>query len=147
MITYDPMCLANCLVAWSYSNVKTQPKNCFRMKMATTFLYRLLSALLIVLSTGRAVSQENRSYKIFQFPANRIPVIDGKSDDWKMVPGDYTVGMNQLWDDSKKHTNSDPANLDVKVTVGWIKGMNRLYFLYEAHDNYWDFSLSDLHLY
>ena len=45
-----------------------------------------------------------------------------------MVPGDYTVGMNQLWDDSKKHTNSDPANLDVKVTVGWIKGMNRLYF-------------------
>ena len=115
------------------------------MKMATTFLYRLLPALLIVLSTGRAVSQENRSYKIFQFPANRIPVIDGKSDDWKMVPGDYTVGMNQLWDDSKKHTNSDPANLDVKVTVGWIKGMNRLYFLYEAYDNYWDFSLSDLH--
>ena len=34
----------------------------------------------------------------------------------------------------------DPANLDVKVKVGWVKGQNHLYFLYEASDNYWDFA-------
>jgi hypothetical protein len=39
----------------------------------------------------------------------------------------------------------DPANLDVKVRVGWVKGLNHLYFLYEASDNYWDFSREDLH--
>jgi hypothetical protein len=39
----------------------------------------------------------------------------------------------------------DPKDLDVKVKVGWVKGLNRLYFLYEAYDNYWDFSRPDLH--
>ena len=26
------------------------------------------------------------------------------------------------------------------MKVGWVKGLNRLYFLYEAYDNYWDFA-------
>ena len=39
----------------------------------------------------------------------------------------------------------DPKDLDVKVKVGWVKGLNRLYVLYEAYDNYWDFSRLDLH--
>ena len=34
----------------------------------------------------------------------------------------------------------DPKDLDIKVKVGWVKGLNRLYFLYEAYDNYWDFA-------
>lgn len=33
----------------------------------------------------------------------------------------------------------------MSVKVGWVKGMNRLYFLYEAYDDYWDFSRPDLH--
>ena len=106
---------------------------------------RLVFLLLFFICTVHSFSQDNRSYKIFQFPANRIPVIDGKSDDWKIVPDNYTVGNDQLWDDSRKHDKADPKNLDVKVKVGWVKGMNRLYFLYEAYDNYWDFSLTDLH--
>ncbi|WP_432713844.1 PKD domain-containing protein [Pedobacter sp.] len=91
-----------------------------------------------------SIGQEKRSYQVFQFPANKIPVIDGNAVDWNLVPESYSIGMDQLWDDSKKHT-ANAANLDVKVKVGWVKGMNRLYFLYEAYDDYWDFSLSDLH--
>ncbi len=90
-------------------------------------------------------AQEKRSYKIFQFPSNQIPRIDGNGDDWNIVPDSFTVGMDQLWDDSGKHEKADPKNLDVKVKVGWVKGMSRLYFLYEAYDDYWDFSLPGLH--
>lgn len=25
------------------------------------------------------------------------------------------------------------------VRVGWVKGINKLYFLYEAYDDFWDF--------
>lgn len=105
---------------------------------------RLLLLLFCFLGT-RSAAQEKRSYKIFQFPANMIPHIDGKGSDWKIVPDDYTIGMDQLWDDSRKHEKADPKNLEVSVKVGWVKGMNRLYFLYEAYDNYWDFTLPDLH--
>jgi hypothetical protein len=74
-----------------------------------------------------------------------IPRIDGNADDWAMVPEDYAIGIDQLVDDTGKFKAPDKTNLDVHVKVGWVKGLNRLYFLYEAYDNYWDFSRSDLH--
>ena len=57
-----------------------------------------------------------------------------------MVPDSYAIGMDQLVDDTNKDRKPDPKDLDVKVKVGWVKGLNRLYFLYEAYDNYWDFA-------
>jgi len=92
-----------------------------------------------------ANAQEDRGFKVYQFPANMIPRIDGKTDDWDDFPAEYIVGTNELWDDSGKYPKPDPKNLDVKVRVAWVKGMNRLYFLYEAYDDYWDFSLTGLH--
>ena len=33
----------------------------------------------------------------------------------------------------------------MNVRVGWVKGLNRLYFLYESYDDFWDFNKTDLH--
>ena len=74
-----------------------------------------------------------------------MPRIDGNVDDWAMVPERYAIGMDQLIDADRKHAAPDPKNLDVRVRVGWVEGLNRLYFLYEAYDDYWDFARSDLH--
>ncbi len=81
---------------------------------------------------------------MFQFPANQIPRIDGKVEDWAIVPESYAIGMDQL-KDTVNQTPMDRKDLDVKVRVGWVPGLNRLYFLYEAYDNYWDFRRPDLH--
>ena len=86
-----------------------------------------------------------RMFKIFQFPPDKIPRIDGDADDWDMVPDSFAIGMDQLHDDNKRMLKPDPKNLDAKVKIGWVKGENRLNFLYQAYDNYWDFSLPDLH--
>jgi hypothetical protein len=77
-----------------------------------------------------------------------IPRIDGNDDDWAMVPDSYAIGMDQLVDTEAPAgtvTPRDPKKLDVKVKVGWVKGLNRLYFLYEANKDYWDFSAPGLH--
>ena len=50
-----------------------------------------------------------------------------------------------MHDDEHKHAAPDPKDLDIQVKVGWVKGLNRLYFLYEAYDNYWDFADPGLH--
>jgi hypothetical protein len=105
------------------------------------FIIQLLLLLLMV----NGWAQEDRGYKIYQFPANMIPRIDGNPDDWADFPNEYIVGTDQLWDDSKHYPAVDPKNLDVKVKVAWVKGLNRLYFLYEAYDDYWDFTLPGLH--
>ena len=92
-----------------------------------------------------SLSQGDNFYKIFQFPSNMIPRIDGNTDDWAIVPDDYAIGVDKLVDDNKKYSFCDTNNLNVKVKVGWVKGLNKLFFLYEAYDNYWDFSRTDLH--
>jgi len=112
------------------------------------FNWRILLHLACFIYSGSLIAQDKRSFKIFQFPAHMIPTIDGSADDWKIVDASYNIGIDQLWDDredSVRHRFSDPSNLEVNVKVGWVKGLNRLYFLYEAYDNYWDFSLPTLH--
>ena len=84
-------------------------------------------------------------FKVFQFPADKIPRIDGDDSDWEIVPESYSIGLAQMKDDEKKHATPDPKDLDVHVKVGWVKGLNRLYFLYEAYDNFWDFADPGLH--
>jgi PKD domain len=111
---------------------------------------KLFRALLVALAAmvclpTLALERTNVTFKIFQFPQNMIPRIDGNTNDWAMVPEDYAIGMDQLVDDEGGHTNANPKELDVKVKVGWVKGQNRLYFLYEAYKSYWDFSRPDLH--
>lgn len=114
------------------------------------FRSRLLWCLLI-LSSGaiafpaRALDHTNAPFKIFQFPADKIPTIDGDTNDWNIVPDSYAIGIDQLTDDSGKHKQPDLNDLNVRVRVGWVKGLNRLYFLYEADDDYWDFSEPGLH--
>lgn len=84
-------------------------------------------------------AQEDRGYKIFQFPPDQIPCIDGNNSDWNIFPEVYMINTSHLREDLNSY-QTDPRNLKVKVRVGWVKGFNRLYFLYEAYDNYWDFA-------
>ena len=91
-----------------------------------------------------ALERPETTFKIFQFPANMIPRVDGDPGDWNMVPSGYAIGTDQL-KDTVHDSPIDKTDLDVTVRVGWVKGLNRLYFLYEAYDDYWDFSHRDLH--
>ncbi|MBK8504109.1 MAG: PKD domain-containing protein [Saprospiraceae bacterium] len=69
-----------------------------------------------------------------------MPSIDGNPDDWSIVPNSYRYGTGELNDtEDGMGAMIDPADLNVEVTIGWVKGLNRIYFLYKAYDDYWDF--------
>jgi hypothetical protein len=86
-----------------------------------------------------ATARNGKEFKIFQFTRDQMPRIDGKTDDWEIVPEDYIYGSDLLRDTEDGNDVPEPADIDVKVRVGWVKDLNRLYFLYEAYDNFWDF--------
>ncbi len=87
-----------------------------------------------------ATAREGQVFKIYQFSPENMPHIDGKKMDWDRVPDDYTYGTSYLKDTEDGHgVDIDTTDIDVRVTVGWVKGLNRLYFLYEAYDDFWDF--------
>lgn len=101
----------------------------------------IAAALWAVVSPTRSLAFDRPevTFKVFQFPQDKIPRVDGDAADWAMVSDEYAIRSDQFVDDTGRHPKPDPANLDVKIRVGWVKGLNRLYFLYEASDNYWDF--------
>src|ERR1039457_3587823 len=92
--------------------------------MEGLLMSRLISMILLALACcpSFALDRPGTIFKIFQFPPNMIPRIDGDPDDWKIVPDDYSIGMDQLVDDTNKDHKPDPKDLDVRVKVGWVKG-------------------------
>jgi len=111
---------------------------------------RLGCVLLGAFLSGSALAQipdvqvTEPGFKVFQFPKNQIPRIDGTFADWDIVPDSYVVPVEEMWDDSRKHQGINKSTLDIKVKVGWVEGLNRLYFYYEAYDDFWDFNTLDL---
>jgi hypothetical protein len=99
-----------------------------------------LAALAASLRPAAALDRPEVTFKVFQFPADQIPRVDGDPSDWAMVPDSYAVDGSQLLDDEGPRVAPDPKVCDVKVKVGWVKGLNRLYFLYEATQSSWDFA-------
>lgn len=100
-----------------------------------------LSVTLLGLAlSAHALEKPGVTYPVFQFPHDRIPRIDGETSDWAMVPESYVIGKDQLRNDSANPPAAGDKSLAVRVKVGWVKGLNRLYFLYEAEDDYWDFA-------
>lgn len=97
-----------------------------------------VSLLLLNAITLYALERPGVEFKIFQFPSTMIPVINGNTDDWDVVPDEYRIGTDELMDTVNKK-EMDRDDYDVSVRVGWVKGLNRLYFLYEAYDDSWDF--------
>jgi hypothetical protein len=105
--------------------------------------------LLLAMFPASALERQDVTFKIFQFPANMIPRIDGDDSDWNIVPDSYAIGLDQMVDDPATPTETpavnDPKSKTVEVKVGWVKGLNQLFFLYKSYDKYWDFSRADLH--
>ena len=57
-----------------------------------------------------------------------------------MVPQSYVIGLNELQNTVfGEGEDLNPKDFDLNVKVGWVKGLNRLYFYLEAYDDYWDF--------
>ena len=97
----------------------------------TAFLFLLAATAAFVLDHDKGEVQ------IFQLPPALMPHIDAKTDDWKIGGEQYTYRNDKLHGAECGHPRGiDPKDLDVSVKVGWVKGLNRLYFLYEPYDEY-----------
>ena len=105
--------------------------------MART-LFMILVLVFFTVSWGEALQRPDVEYKVFQFPANMIPRIDGNIDDWNIVTDDYIINTDELTDEKTPGRPLNKESLDVKVRVGWVKGLNRLYFCVEMYDDYWN---------
>ena len=81
-----------------------------------------------------------RVYPCFQFPDNRLPVIDGDLSDWELVGDDYAQDTFDLIEYNRRQgRNYDLQDLDVRVRTGYNPGANRIYVAVEYRDNFHNF--------
>ncbi len=72
--------------------------------------------LLAAVGCDTGLARPGVEFKVFQFPADKIPRIDGSVDDWAIVPDSYAIGADQLRETvTGLGDKRDPADLDVKV--------------------------------
>lgn len=97
-------------------------------------------ALLAVVLLSVSFARPDKEFGIYQFPRDMIPSIDGDFSDWEMVPDSFIIGTDELVNTVfGEGEEQDPGDYDIKVKVGWVKGLNRLYFYLEIYDDYFDF--------
>lgn len=56
--------------------------------------FALASLAVMAALLSNAAERRDVTLKVFQFPANMIPRVDGNADDWNMVPAEYAVGTD-----------------------------------------------------
>ena len=109
-------------------------RNSIAPNLRLLFFVAIISGMLYPVT-----AQPDDQFKIFQFPADRIPRIDGDPKDWIIVPEDYSIGTEYLSDDERIHTN----DLSRACALAWfmkkdffwsIGGMNEKYDGYGNED-------------
>ena len=57
-----------------------------------------LTAAVLAAFPAAALDRPETTYKVYQFPQNAMPHIDGDGADWSMVPESYVVDTRHLTD-------------------------------------------------
>ena len=74
--------------------------------MTRTFLVTVCIILFISVNPAMGLERPNVEFKVFQFPRNMIPNMDGDFSDWGIVPDDNLIPGNDLFD----YTTEQPAS-------------------------------------
>ena len=80
-------------------------------------------------------------FKVFQFPDEHVPTMNGDSSDWDVVPAEYFIDHTSYRETLHDSTVTDTLDLHlIRAAVGWNDQLNRLYFIAEVYDDVWRFS-------
>ncbi|MBT4483194.1 MAG: PKD domain containing protein, partial [Candidatus Latescibacteria bacterium] len=71
-------------------------------------LFFIIIALIIGVQSAASLENMDKGFKIFQFPRNMIPRIDGDMSDWDIVGEEYVYDTKLLNNTSREEVKYDP---------------------------------------
>jgi hypothetical protein len=99
----------------------------------------VFAAVMCLVGAGVAHEPAGEQFFVYQFADATVPTIDGEGSDWGIVPSDYIIGMDKLFDPSQfqeaERGGGDLSDMNATYRVGWNENSNRLYFLVTVFDN------------
>ena len=97
----------------------------------------IASVLTLLAAPAAAHYPEETVHKLFQFPDDHVPVMDGDLGDWDVLPDEYLFDLSHFTQ-HKEQTSADanPTDLNIiRSAVAWNDELNRLYFMAEVYDD------------
>ena len=102
----------------------------------------MITAMLSIATVASAHFPEGVTYFAFQFPDDRIPMIDGDLRDWEIVPKAYRITTEIMYEQLAGlgltgHSGLwlDLSDFAVTLMVGWNEATNKLYAAAQTYDN------------
>lgn len=104
-------------------------------------MYRIATVGVLLLALpALAHYPEDTTFKVFQFPDDHVPQMNGDAADWAKVPAEYFYDYTQYAELHRERGAPDTTDFYVRRSaVGWNKTHNRLYFMAEVYDDIWRF--------
>lgn len=114
-------------------------------KLIIVLILCIISLTSISTLPVNAQKPNGSEYKIYQFPNDKIPRLDGDLSDWSEVPESYIIDTSHLFDSEEGNGFNIPRNdLDVRVIVAWNDSTNRVYFMVKQYDDFHNFNRPNL---
>jgi hypothetical protein len=76
-------------------------------------------------------------FTAFQFPPGLEPTLDGDASEWSIIPEDYVIPYS-AHTDGEGQAPTDFGEINFNAIVGWAPGTNKIYWLSERYDDFWD---------
>ena len=94
-------------------------------------------ALFAATNVAQAHLPADETFGAFQWPTNKLPVLDGILTEWNALPAELWVNSNDFGT-TQGIAEVDPSDFFFRVAVGWNDELERIYFASERFDDVYD---------
>ena len=101
----------------------------------------LMAAIVGMCTSAFAHIPEGRVFGVFQFPTDKLPVLDGNISEWDVVPDEMWINLDDpdiVVGEGDVGREKDRSNLYFRYAMGWNDELDRLYHVYDRFDDVWD---------
>lgn len=101
----------------------------------------LAAVMGLVSSSAFAHIPEGVIYGAFQWPTDKLPVLDGDISEWDILPAEVWIDSDNpdlIVGEGDVGRERDRSNLFFRFAMGWNDELDRIYYVYDRFDDVWD---------
>lgn len=100
-----------------------------------------LAAIMGLVSSSFAHIPEGRVFGAFQWPTDKLPVLDGDISEWDILPAEVWLDSDDadiIVGEGDVGREKDRSNLFFRFAMGWNDELDRIYYVFDRFDDVWD---------
>jgi len=101
----------------------------------------IAAALGMISSAAFAHIPEGRTFGAFQWPTDKLPVLDGNISEWDALPPELWITSDDtdiIVSEGDVGREKDRSNIFFRFAMAWNDELDRIYYVFDRFDDVWD---------